>query len=516
MARDGRALLRIIDDSPDVDVASWKLAWKAEETKYLALRAKIREVQSQLAERPNVQGALDDVQRKLDVFEQAEHAQTLRDYQRAQAQRHTVEAWQRSLSNIAAEIRVASGRLSPPDLDTSVFDRSNDSERALLDDLAASREELIELARRVGAIADEATDRHDAWVERSAQSTWAAQAQQVDDRYGALVAELSARGVADPDSYRTLVQQRQSLRQRLLKLDELERSLQPVATDADTCLAALGRLRSELTTRRARFLTAVLRDNPHVRMTVEPYGNDPSAAEARFREVLSRADGFADDILSEDQTRGCLADLYRNLPTDAAQRLTMIDQRLADLKSMLRAVAAGNNGPVGRRFARYMQGLPPEQIDRLMLWYPADELVVRYSPRGDGQDFRSLEQGSRGQKAAAIVAFLLAHGDEPIVLDQPEDDLDNELIYQLVVTQLRTNKRRRQLVVVTHDPNIVVNGDAELIVVMNARAGQCRLLRSGSLQSSEIREEVCKVMEGGREALEKRYRRMIAGADRRR
>jgi predicted ATPase len=515
MARDGRALLRIIDDASEVDLASWKLEWKTEETKYLALRAKLRELQSQLADRPNVQGALDDAQRKLEIFEQAEHAQTLRDYQRSQAQRHAVETWQRTLSGIAADLRAAGARLSPPDLDTSAFAPGNEAERALLTELVASRDETIERARRVGAIADEASGRHDAWVEQSRQSAWAAEARQIDDRYTALVAELSARGVADPDSYRTLVQQRQANRQRLLEFDDMERSLHQVTTEADASLSTLGRLRSDLTARRARFLTAVLRDNPHVRMTVEPYGNDPAAAERGFREVLSRADAFAEEILSEDGSRGCLADLYRNLPSDAGQRVATLEQRLSDLKTALRAVAGGNNNLIGRRFARHVQNLTPEQIDRLMLWSPADELFVRYSPRGDGQHFRSLEQGSRGQKAAAIVAFLLAHGAEPIVLDQPEDDLDNELIYQLVVTQLRANKGRRQLVVVTHDPNIVVNGDAELIVVMNARAGQCRLLRAGSLQSKEIRDEVCNVMEGGREALEKRYRRMITAADRR-
>jgi len=515
MARDGRALLRIIDDAPEVDLPSWKLAWKTEETKYLALRAKIREVQSQLADRPNVEGTLDDVQRKLDVFEQAEHAQTLRDYQRAQAQRHAVDTWQQTIAAIAEDLRTTTTRLVPPDLDTSQFDPADDVEGALLGDLATSRDEVIELVRRVELIADEAIDRHDAWAEQSRQSLWAAQAQQVDDRYSALVTELRARGVADPDSYRLLVQQRQAHRQRLLEFDEMQRSLQQVTAEAESSLNALGRIRSDLTARRARFLAAVLRDNPHVRMTIEPYGNDPASAEGRFRELLGRADGFTDEILSEDKSRGCLSDLYRSLPNDSAQRVAMFEQRLVDLKAQLRAVASGNNTLVGRRFARYVQNLAPEQIDRLALWYPADELLVRYSPRGDGQDFRSLEQGSRGQKAAAIVAFLLAHGDEPIVLDQPEDDLDNELIYQLVVTQLRTNKRRRQLVVVTHDPNIVVNGDAELIIVMNARAGQCRLQRSGSLQSREIRDEVCKVMEGGREALEKRYRRMMVMTDRR-
>ena len=107
-----------------------------------------------------------------------------------------------------------------------------------------------------------------------------------------------------------------------------------------------------------------------------------------------------------------------------------------------------------------------------------------------------------------MLAFLLAHGDEPLVLDQPEDDLDNHLIYDLVVRQIRENKLRRQIIVVTHNPNIVVNGDAEMLHVMDFAAGQCRVVQEGSLQEREIRDEVCRVMEGGRDAFERRYRRL--------
>jgi hypothetical protein len=94
-----------------------------------------------------------------------------------------------------------------------------------------------------------------------------------------------------------------------------------------------------------------------------------------------------------------------------------------------------------------------------------------------------------------------------LVLDQPEDDLDNHLIYGLVVQQIRSNKLRRQLIIVTHNPNIVVNGDAELIHVLDFN-NQCFVKLTGSLQDRTMREEVCQVMEGGKEAFERRYQRL--------
>lgn len=96
-------------------------------------------------------------------------------------------------------------------------------------------------------------------------------------------------------------------------------------------------------------------------------------------------------------------------------------------------------------------------------------------------------------------SFLLLHGDEPLILDQPEDDLDNHLIYDLIVSQLRDNKRRRQVIVSTYNPNIVVNGDAEMVNAMDQVNGQCVVLEPGSgcLQSRDVRDEICRVMEGG-------------------
>ena len=128
----------------------------------------------------------------------------------------------------------------------------------------------------------------------------------------------------------------------------------------------------------------------------------------------------------------------------------------------------------------------------------------------DGSGWSPIQDGSPGQKSAALLAFLLSYGTEPIVLDQPEDDLDNHLIYDLIVQQIRESKNARQVIVVTHNPNIVVNGDAEAVITMNYRHGQCAIVEDGTgcLQERGPREEVCRVMEGGLEAFDSRYKRL--------
>ena len=222
--------------------------------------------------------------------------------------------------------------------------------------------------------------------------------------------------------------------------------------------------------------------------------------------MLQREDGGFEKDIGSPGGEGLLNALYGN--ADGSEK---IEQNLATIKDKVSKIASGQidvGAVADRRFATHIGKLPPEAIDRLDLWFPEDSLDVRYSTSGDGQNFRSIQEGSPGQKTAALLAFLLSYGEEPLILDQPEDDLDNHLIYDLIVTQLREVKRHRQVIVVTHNANIVVNGDAELIVALAARGGETQKECEGSLQVKTVRETICAVMEGGRKAFEDRYRRI--------
>lgn len=100
--------------------------------------------------------------------------------------------------------------------------------------------------------------------------------------------------------------------------------------------------------------------------------------------------------------------------------------------------------------------------------------------------------------------------DEPLILDQPEDDLDNQLIYDLIVSQLRAAKQYRQVILVIHNANIVVNGDSENVISLDVINRQTQIKSQGSLQESFVREDICNIMEGGKEAFEQRYKRIYS------
>jgi energy-coupling factor transporter ATP-binding protein EcfA2 len=117
---------------------------------------------------------------------------------------------------------------------------------------------------------------------------------------------------------------------------------------------------------------------------------------------------------------------------------------------------------------------------------------------------------STGQKATAVLLLLLLESEAPLVVDQPEDDLDNRFITDGIVPKMREEKRRRQFVFATHNANIPVLGDAELIAALTASGeagrGHAEIPEEceGSIDSNKVRELVEEILEGGREAFEMR------------
>jgi DNA repair exonuclease SbcCD ATPase subunit len=119
---------------------------------------------------------------------------------------------------------------------------------------------------------------------------------------------------------------------------------------------------------------------------------------------------------------------------------------------------------------------------------------------------------SPGQRATALLAVALTSGAEPLIIDQPEDDLDNRYIYDEVVKVLGETCQTRQVIVATHNANIPILGDAELIVAFDADAGRSRVLACGGLEMPQVAEEARRILEGGDEAFRARQRRYQAAA----
>jgi DNA repair exonuclease SbcCD ATPase subunit len=121
---------------------------------------------------------------------------------------------------------------------------------------------------------------------------------------------------------------------------------------------------------------------------------------------------------------------------------------------------------------------------------------------------RPVEHMSPGQRSSAMLPLIALAAQSPLVIDQPEDNLDNKMVGKVLIDLLANLKEKRQIIVATHNANIVVSGDAEQVIVLEARSdkeGYCAY--SGSIDKSEIVDSVITIMEGGREAFEARSNR---------
>lgn len=145
------------------------------------------------------------------------------------------------------------------------------------------------------------------------------------------------------------------------------------------------------------------------------------------------------------------------------------------------------------------------QLDKMERFLPEDQVEARV--RGADGSFKPITQGSIGQRSTAILSLLLSSGDQPLIIDQPEDDLDNRYIYDVVVDLLRKRKFSRQIIIATHNANVPVNGDAELILALGVENRLGRLLARGSIDKPEIKEQVNNIMEGSAEAFRLRKER---------
>ncbi len=149
------------------------------------------------------------------------------------------------------------------------------------------------------------------------------------------------------------------------------------------------------------------------------------------------------------------------------------------------------------------------QIEELEL-PPTTAIKLNVAADDQSPVWQALEDLSTGQKATAVLLLLLLESNAPLVVDQPEDDLDNRFISDGIVPKMREEKRRRQFIFATHNANIPVLGDAELIVGLTAfgEAGQGKAKLSeehmGSIDTQAVREMVEEGLEGGKDAFEMR------------
>lgn len=148
--------------------------------------------------------------------------------------------------------------------------------------------------------------------------------------------------------------------------------------------------------------------------------------------------------------------------------------------------------------------------------YGTDHITVGYGLQYDGVDIEQLSPGTRGIVLLLLYLAIDAEDDRPLIIDQPEENLDPQSIFQELVHRFRDARKRRQIIIVTHNANLVVNTDADQVIVATCgahRPGQLPLITydSGGLENPRIRRHVCDILEGGERAFKERAKRLRLG-----
>ncbi len=149
-----------------------------------------------------------------------------------------------------------------------------------------------------------------------------------------------------------------------------------------------------------------------------------------------------------------------------------------------------------------------ETVDPLALEVTAieDRIGIELNVSSAGPpNFKDAADLSRGQKCTALLPILLARRDSPLIIDQPEDNLDNHFIFETVVNAVQRLKTRRQMIFITHNANIPVLSEADLVLVMNSDGRAGVVEKRGTVD--QCREQIIDLLEGGREAFELRSKR---------
>ncbi len=152
--------------------------------------------------------------------------------------------------------------------------------------------------------------------------------------------------------------------------------------------------------------------------------------------------------------------------------------------------------------------------DQISSWlYSTDHVRVSYGIEHEGVEISTLSPGTRGIVLLLLYLVIDQEDDRPLIIDQPEENLDPQSIYEELVGLFREAKLRRQIIIVTHNANLIVNTDADQVIV--ATCGQLRPGKlpnldyvSGSLENASIRAKVCDILEGGEEAFQERAKRL--------
>lgn len=216
---------------------------------------------------------------------------------------------------------------------------------------------------------------------------------------------------------------------------------------------------------------------------------------------------------------GAIFDQRRTIPYE-----TMDGLAKAASSILVPAWASGNPDQIRPAMDEFLKAfrdkeLPPSKYLRIGVtiqdtfeWlYETEHIRLSYGLKYNGTELEKLSPGTKGIVLLILYLGMDVRDTRPLIVDQPDENLDNESVYELLTEYFKIAKMRRQIILITHNPNLVVNSDSEQVIVANCERRESGLpyitYNSGALENPSIRKQVCRILEGGPDAFRKREKR---------
>jgi len=459
---------------------------------FLEISTSIRTKNQIIAEKGVLETKLKDIEEDIDKLQKSGIAELLSQKENFLKEEAEINRFKEELENRISNIELLITELNVDDIDYTSFEKTH---KELIEPISKKAiDSISEIKDKIGLIQKEVEQTKTTFENEIQSSEWKLNYTKNLTEFEAMKVKLEEEGIKDIENFEKLTEEKDELK---LKLGVIAKSILERDKELHERLELQEKyilLNKRITRKRSDFVNEILEDNK-VKIKIKPF-RDKYDFEQKLRNVL-KTDKFVKDIDS-------LIDFVFN---------GNVERKIKDFRELILKIRKDENineCELTGYFSNLIKDLTDAQIDELELLIPEDEIEVLYKPT-EQSSFKPLSTASAGQKTTAILTYILSYGNTPLILDQPEDDLDNKLVYDLVVDRLKQAKNNRQLILVTHNANIPVNADAEYIISMDTESKKLKINTEGTVEQVEIKNEIRNVMEGGEEAFEmraKRYRRI--------
>ncbi|OKL38685.1 TrlF family AAA-like ATPase [Pontibacter flavimaris] len=486
IAQDPNCLRERIDKLDD-DIETLKDNRETTKRLFLEKSTTIRSIQQQIAGKGKLQTEIKDLEERIKLFHESGIADLLTEKELLSTQEILINNELLKFVNIENSFDDLIDQVHLDSFNLTTFDANESIE--LYEINAKAQKDLESIKKEIEVLKSKVLNVKDTLLDEIKVSDWKDKYNKNLSDFNAKKADLEAQGIEDIKNFEKITSQKISKENDLNKIFALEDKLDQELKSREEIQKEFLDTTKEITKKRKVAVASILPDDK-VKILIKPFRNKTDF-ETKLRTILQKENSFDKDI-------NVIVEICFN---------GNVEKTITDIRNIFHRIRNKEEvEEVTGYFYNLVEKLNDAQIDEIDLLWPEDEIEIQYKPTNDAS-FRPLSTASAGQKTTAILTFILSHGNVPLLLDQPEDDLDNRLVYELIVDRLKFAKEQRQIIVVTHNANIPVNGDAEYIVSMNSESKKLGVLYSGTVDIPDIKKEICDVMEGTKHAFTMRAKR---------